>query len=204
MPSLILPNIPIKSLIIGDSHFGILASDGRLFTWGQFSRGQLGHGDPRDVAQHLPQRHTPWDPWSNWDMVANPGEPPYVTAPTVVRFDYGCTTWRRRFCVGAAAGGSQSAALVYTIDVSAHTKRYDYLRYVHRTQTMRMPPNRETIYEGLLYSSRMPTFELFASLKIHSDVSCKFNICRVPSYVAHDDEVSLVQIQNAHVVQKFK
>ena len=44
-----LQNTSVISIILGDYHYGALTSSGKLVTWGGYSRGAFGLGDPGNV-----------------------------------------------------------------------------------------------------------------------------------------------------------
>ena len=53
----VIPELQYKSVIsvvLGDYHYGALTSTGKLLTWGAYSNGALGLGDPKDIepGQH--------------------------------------------------------------------------------------------------------------------------------------------------------
>lgn len=107
-PPSILPalqNRDVISVILGDYHWGALTADGKLLTWGQFSSGALGLGDPfekepgpggfrdiqtRDALKRI-RRTDPVLP---------------VEEPTEVNFGPG------KFVVAATAAGWHTGALV--------------------------------------------------------------------------------------------
>lgn len=117
----VLPSLQNKSVIqilLGDYHSGALTSTGKLFTWGQYSHGALGLGDPKDIE--------PGDPGGfatpQLKQVAinrRRGQVPDVQEPTEVRFDHTSKEGKRRerFCFGAAAAGWHMGALVIDLEV---------------------------------------------------------------------------------------
>ncbi|KAG1770740.1 regulator of chromosome condensation 1/beta-lactamase-inhibitor protein II [Suillus occidentalis] len=49
-----LQNNDVISVVLGDYHYGALTSTGKLLTWGEYSRGALGLGDPGMLAPGQP------------------------------------------------------------------------------------------------------------------------------------------------------
>ena len=114
-----LQNQAVISVVLGDYHYGALTATGKLFTWGQFSKGALGLGDPMDIEPGLPggfltegQRVRAVAP--RFGLI---GTPPDVRVPTEVRFDHGSKRERLRYCFAAAASGWHTGALVIDLDV---------------------------------------------------------------------------------------
>ena len=109
LPTIIpeLQNRSVISVVGGHSHLGALTSSGRLLTWGRYSRGNLGLGDPGKLPVGSPGGYVDKE---------NPGykSPLEVTVPLEVRFDHGVGVEGRvrRYCFAAAAGGDSTAALV--------------------------------------------------------------------------------------------
>ncbi|EJD41130.1 RCC1/BLIP-II [Auricularia subglabra TFB-10046 SS5] len=106
-----LQNRDVISVVLGDYHWGALTADGKLLTWGKFSSGALGLGDPferppgpggfaseeaRDAFRSMRNRRT--------DAV----QP--VAVPTEVDFGPG------RFVIAAAAAGWHTGALVLDLE----------------------------------------------------------------------------------------
>ena len=109
LPTIIpeLQNRSVISVVNGSDHFGALTSSGKLLTWGQCVRGNLGLGDPRELPVGSPGGFE--EQFRSWNYTLS-----RVTVPTEVRFDHGLTTEGRvrRCCFAAAAGGLNTAALV--------------------------------------------------------------------------------------------
>ncbi|TEB36688.1 RCC1/BLIP-II [Coprinellus micaceus] len=106
-----LQNRSVISVAIGDWHSAALTADGKVLTWGEFSSGALGLGDPAKLAPGTPGGYS-----------ANTGRrqarPESVVTPTVVRFDYGTKEPRDRFAFELTAAGWHTGALVMDLDVS--------------------------------------------------------------------------------------
>jgi SCF-associated factor 1 len=111
-----LQNKSVISVVLGDYHNGALTSDGKLFTWGNYSRGALGLGDPTKI----PAGEAGGFATEQQRAVAiqnGRGIPPPVTVPTEVRFDHGLAKKRDRFCFAATAAGWHMGALVIDLEV---------------------------------------------------------------------------------------
>jgi SCF-associated factor 1 len=111
-----LQNRSVISVVIGDYHYGALTSTGKLYTWGQYSKGALGLGDPTKIEAGKPggyfeERHR------REALSGRRPPPPGVTVPTEVRFDHGSKKQRDMFCFGITAAGWHMGALVMDLDV---------------------------------------------------------------------------------------
>ncbi|KIK61714.1 hypothetical protein GYMLUDRAFT_42746 [Collybiopsis luxurians FD-317 M1] len=110
-----LQNKSVISVVLGDYHFAAVTATGLLFTWGQYSDGALGLGDPGNLSPGMPggfadeehRRHA---------LASNRGTPPNVNTPTEVRFDHNRKKPKSRFCVSAAASGWHTGALVIDLE----------------------------------------------------------------------------------------
>ncbi|KDQ61371.1 hypothetical protein JAAARDRAFT_30797 [Jaapia argillacea MUCL 33604] len=105
----------VISVILGDYHYGALTSTGKLYTWGSFSKGALGLGDPVNLEVGQPggfarEQHRLRAQSHRF------GTPPNVDVPTEVKFDYGLKKPRNRFCFAASAAGWHTGALVIDLD----------------------------------------------------------------------------------------
>ena len=114
----ILPALQYRSIVsvtLGDYHFGAVTSTGRLLTWGAYSKGALGLGDPLELPLGAPGGYQTAeeveDARTNWWI-----EPPRVNEPVEVKFDRGRKRGRRR-CVAASASGWHTGALVNGFEV---------------------------------------------------------------------------------------
>lgn len=102
---------------MGDYHNAALTADGRLFTWGAYSNGALGLGDPLDLEPGSPGAFTNA---SERELFRGRGwgQPPRtVDIPTEVRFDHTGKKPRDRFCFAATAAGWHTGALVIDLEV---------------------------------------------------------------------------------------
>ncbi|KIM90238.1 hypothetical protein PILCRDRAFT_811954 [Piloderma croceum F 1598] len=110
-----LQNKGVISVVLGDYHFGALTAAGKLFTWGQYSNGALGLGDPTDIEPGQPGGFLTQD---HRQMALNRGrgDPPNVTVPTEVRFE---KKRKQMFCFAAAAAGWHMGALVIDLEMTA-------------------------------------------------------------------------------------
>lgn len=134
-----LQNKDIISVVLGDYHNAALAANGKLYTWGAFSHGALGLGDPlklpldvpggfKDRDQLLRARERGW------------GNPPDVEVPTEVRFDHGRKAPKDRFCFSVTAAGWHTGALV--IDLEPDEKEEDDdLRFDYEDEQPLQPPH---------------------------------------------------------------
>ncbi|KAI0792170.1 RCC1/BLIP-II [Abortiporus biennis] len=110
----------VISVVLGDYHYGALTSDGRLLTWGSFSNGALGLGDPVNLEPGEPggfqteqHRQIVLNSQRGW----MPVKPRDVTVPTEVRFDHGLERKRKTYCFAATAAGWHMGALVIDLEV---------------------------------------------------------------------------------------
>ena len=113
MLPIIIPELQNRSaitVVCGNNYLGALTSSGKLLTWGNYSNGALGLGDPDKLPVGSPggygnkgQQIQGKDRW-----------PPDVTVPSEVRFDHGLKAKERveRYCFAATADGRHTAALV--------------------------------------------------------------------------------------------
>jgi len=103
-----LQNRSVISVVCGSSHFGALTSSGKLLTWGRYSQGALGLGDPGKLPVGS------LGGYANEHQRVQGQEPPDVTVPSEVRFDHGLKAEGRveRYCFAVAAGYDNTAALV--------------------------------------------------------------------------------------------
>jgi len=112
MLPIIIPELQHRSVIsvvVGDNHFGALTSSGKLLTWGSYSNGALGLGDPGKLPVGSPGGYT-----NEEQVQARSPWPPDVTVPSEVRFDHGLEAEGgvERYCFAVAAGLMHTAALV--------------------------------------------------------------------------------------------
>jgi SCF-associated factor 1 len=115
-----LQNRNIVSVVLGDYHFGALTEDGTMLTWGKYSAGALGLGDPFTLPAGSPgsfplsnEQSNPAPPMG-YRLGRGRGrreEPPEVKEPTEVRFDREDHK-RDKFVFAIAASGWHTAALV--------------------------------------------------------------------------------------------
>lgn len=102
--------------MLGDYHNAALTENGKLLTWGEFSNGALGLGDPINIPIGAPggfaNRNTR-------DRAASDGiRPPGVKVPTEVAFSRKPDQQKNKFCFSAAASGWHTGALVIDLEVS--------------------------------------------------------------------------------------
>jgi len=105
-----LQNGSVASVVRGDNHFGALTSSGKLMTWGDYSCGALGLGDPGKLPVGSPGGYAKEEQRAQ----AQVSWPPYVTVLSEVGFYHGLKAEGRAktHCFAAAAGASNTAALV--------------------------------------------------------------------------------------------
>ncbi|PCH36203.1 RCC1/BLIP-II [Wolfiporia cocos MD-104 SS10] len=116
-----LQNRNIISVVLGDYHYGALTEQGQLLTWGGFSKGALGLGDPSTMLAGQPGGFATEDAAAAARRSRYFGaSPPELLVPTEVRFDHQDREDRRRerFCFAAAAGGWHMGALVIDLEPS--------------------------------------------------------------------------------------
>jgi len=113
-PPTVIPELQtVISVVHSHSNFGALTS-GRLLTWGRYSEGAQGLGNPGGLPVGSPGGHVRGE---QRVRAKKYGYPQDVTIPTEVRFDHGLASKGRveRYCVAAAAGGWNVAALVINL-----------------------------------------------------------------------------------------
>ncbi|KIJ65618.1 hypothetical protein HYDPIDRAFT_110746 [Hydnomerulius pinastri MD-312] len=110
-----LQNIDVISVVLGDYHFGALTSTGKLLTWGAYSRGALGLGDPVKIEAGQPGGYLTEQLRQSAASHGGPF-PPGVAEPTEVRFDHGEKRSRKRFCFAATSAGWHMGALVIDLE----------------------------------------------------------------------------------------
>jgi SCF-associated factor 1 len=118
----IIPSLQYRdiiSVVLGDYHYGALTSSGKLLSWGAFSKGALGLGDPVDIEPGQPGGFRTRDEMlAVRDAIYMPFEPPEVREPTEVRFDHMLKSkGKERFVFAAAAAGWHMGALVIDLEV---------------------------------------------------------------------------------------
>ncbi|KAH7890788.1 regulator of chromosome condensation 1/beta-lactamase-inhibitor protein II [Phlebopus sp. FC_14] len=110
-----LQNINVISVVLGDYHFGALTSTGKLLTWGSFSRGALGLGDPVNITPGNPGGYST-EQTRQFALTNGGPPPPPVEEPTEVAFDHDEQRSRKRFCFAATAAGWHMGALVIDLE----------------------------------------------------------------------------------------
>lgn len=121
-----LQNRNVISVVLGDYHFGALTSTGKLLTWGEYSLGALGLGDPTKIEPGQPGGYRT-EQQRQHALQWRGGNPPAVTEPTEVRFDHEEKRTRKRFCFAATSAGWHMGALVIDLEVresSVGQRRY--------------------------------------------------------------------------------
>jgi len=115
LPTIIpeLQNKSVISVVLGDYHYGALTSSGKLLTWGQYSKGALGLGDPVKLPVGSPGGFADEQSRDRAERLGF-GHPPSVAVPSEVRFDHGLKVEGKaeRYCFAASASGWHTGALV--------------------------------------------------------------------------------------------
>jgi len=114
-----LQNRSVISVVLGDYHNVALTSTGKVLSWGSYSLGALGLGDPTKLPPGTPGAFRTQEQ-REFAIRTGRGEPPSVETPTEVRFDYGKKTSKDRFCFAIAAAGWHTGALVIDLEVGDH------------------------------------------------------------------------------------
>ncbi|KAG6891190.1 hypothetical protein C0995_008442 [Termitomyces sp. Mi166 len=117
-PPKIIPELQHKSIIsvvLGDYHNAALTSDGKVLTWGAYSDGALGLGDPAILPIGAPGGYATAQDRER-ALSGRALEPPAVDVPTEVRFDHGLKSPKDRFCFSIAAAGWHTGALVIDLE----------------------------------------------------------------------------------------
>jgi len=112
-----LQNKSVISVVIGDYHNAALTANGKLLTWGAYSNGALGLGDPTKLEPGTPGGFADERSKTLTQERGRSGELPEVNIPTEVRFDHNSKTPRDRFCFSATAAGWHTGALVIDLEV---------------------------------------------------------------------------------------
>lgn len=113
-----MQNKSVISIGLGDYHKVALTADGKLYTWGSFSRGALGLGKPEDLPVGAPGGYRTQQQLDRAKAGASP-QVAEVETPTEVHFDQG--EKKERFCFAATAAGWHTGALV--IDMNPEVSR---------------------------------------------------------------------------------
>ncbi|KAF9006072.1 regulator of chromosome condensation 1/beta-lactamase-inhibitor protein II [Cyathus striatus] len=111
-----LQNKAVISVVIGDYHNAALTATGKLLTWGAFSAGALGLGDPTEIPVGSPggfareeQRIMALEHRGRARLAD-------VEVPTEVRFDHRRKISKDRFCFSVTAAGWHTGALVIDLE----------------------------------------------------------------------------------------
>lgn len=119
-----LQNNDVISVVLGDYHHGALTSTGKLLTWGKYSRGALGLGDPGMLAPGQPGGYR--TEAQRRAAVANGGPyPPEISEPAEVSFGHGEAQRDKMFCFAVAAAGWHMGALVIDLEPHANVQKDD-------------------------------------------------------------------------------
>lgn len=104
-----LQNRSVISVALGDYHRVALTSDGKVLTWGAYSAGALGLGDPATLPIGSAGGYAT-EQWGRREI------PPSVSVPSPVRFDHHRSAPKDRFCFAIASAGWHTGALVIDLD----------------------------------------------------------------------------------------
>ncbi|KIY71850.1 RCC1/BLIP-II protein [Cylindrobasidium torrendii FP15055 ss-10] len=150
----------VISVVLGDWHYGALTTDGKVLTWGAYSNGALGLGDPTQLAVGTAGGYA--DEHSKQQaQERGRGAPPAVEVPTEVRFDHRRKTPKDRFCISLAASGWHTGALVIDLeekecdnesDIEEETRPANpplQPRMPHRFNPLPLDPNQTPFAGGL-------------------------------------------------------
>ena len=131
-----LQNRSVISVVLGDYHFGALTSPGKLLTWGGYSKGALGLGDPGKLPVGSPGGFAEEERRARAQSLGH-GFPPEVAVPSEVRFDHELKAEGKveRYCFAAAASGWHTGALV--IDLAGDEVPPEHLEQHFETQVPR-------------------------------------------------------------------
>lgn len=117
-----LQNKSIISVVIGDYHNAALTANGKLLTWGAYSNGALGLGDPLKLEPGTPGGFANARDLQKAQERGRIGPTalPAVDVPTEIRFDHNSKRKRERFCFAATAAGWHTGALVIDLEVNIY------------------------------------------------------------------------------------
>jgi SCF-associated factor 1 len=117
-----LQNKSIISVVIGDYHNAALTANGKLLTWGAYSNGALGLGDPLKLEPGTPGGFANARDLQKAQERGRIGPTalPAVDVPTEIKFDHNSKKKRERFCFAATAAGWHTGALVIDLEVNIY------------------------------------------------------------------------------------
>ncbi|PPQ78400.1 hypothetical protein CVT25_011623 [Psilocybe cyanescens] len=144
-PPKIIPELQNKSIIsvvIGDYHNAALTANGKLMTWGAYSNGALGLGDPLKLEPGTPGAYAN-SRVRDLAVERRRGEPPAVNTPSEVRFDHNSKTPRDRFCFAATAAGWHTGALVIDLESGDEEVEAEQMRHDSAEAPAHSPPGRQ-------------------------------------------------------------
>ncbi|KAJ7115962.1 regulator of chromosome condensation 1/beta-lactamase-inhibitor protein II [Mycena epipterygia] len=131
----------VISVLVGDWHNAALTSSGKLLTWGGYSAGALGLGDPTVLPPGTPGAFA--TERQRLDALERGvGAPPNAEVPTEVRFDHARKTPKERFCFSACASGWQTGALVLDLQPDAEDEESGEEELVEEAPRRRIGPIR--------------------------------------------------------------
>ncbi|KAJ7623151.1 regulator of chromosome condensation 1/beta-lactamase-inhibitor protein II [Roridomyces roridus] len=124
------PALQHKSIIavhVGDWHNAALTSSGKLLTWGGYSAGALGLGNPTDLTAGTPGAFSTERQRLDALERGFANALPNTETPAEVRFDHARKTPKDRFCFSACASGWQTGALVIDLEPDAEESEEEEL-----------------------------------------------------------------------------
>ncbi|KAJ6518836.1 regulator of chromosome condensation 1/beta-lactamase-inhibitor protein II [Mycena sanguinolenta] len=136
-----LQNKSIISVAVGDWHNAALTSSGKLLTWGGYSAGALGLGDPTLLTPGTPGAFAAERQRLD-GLERGIGAPPATDVPTEVRFDHARKTPKERFCFLACAAGWQTGALVIDVEADGEDEESEEEQVEEDTHRRHIPPVR--------------------------------------------------------------
>lgn len=129
-----LQNKSVISVVLGDYHQAAVTAAGKLLTWGGYSDGALGLGDPCKLEAGCPGAFQTENA-RRMALDRGRGTPAAVQVPIEVRFDHGRKKPKDRFCLSAAASGWHSGALVIDLEENIDNADSD----VEKDEPLRQP-----------------------------------------------------------------
>ena len=106
----------VISLALGDYHSAAMTEEGKLLTWGSYSDGALGLGDPAELPVGSPGGFETEAELRNVRNGRGRPTPTKVEYPSEVRFDWGLPAGSKKFVFSVAASGWHTGALVLDLD----------------------------------------------------------------------------------------
>jgi len=137
-----LQNKSVISVVIGDYHNAALTANGKLLTWGAYSNGALGLGDPFKLEPGTPGGFASSEARAAAERHWR-GTPPGVDIPTEVRFDHNLQKPRDRFCFATTAAGWHTGALVIDLEPGEGEDEVEQIEDLHDRPSHPGPSRRQ-------------------------------------------------------------